>query len=41
MIHAYFRTDATIVWETATARIPSLRPFIAQVLDAESDKEKQ
>jgi uncharacterized protein with HEPN domain len=38
LIHAYFGTDATIVWETATALIPSLRPLLAQVLDAESNE---
>lgn len=38
LIHAYFGTDATIVWETATTLIPSLRPLVAQVLDAESNE---
>lgn len=35
LIHDYFGTDARIVWETATALIPELKPQIAQVLDAE------
>ncbi len=38
LIHVYFGTDATIVWETATALVPSLRPLVAQTLDAESKK---
>lgn len=38
LIHAYFGTDATIVWETATGLVPSLRPLVAQTLDAESKK---
>jgi uncharacterized protein with HEPN domain len=36
LIHAYFGTDATIVWETATSLIPTLRPRVAQVLETES-----
>lgn len=36
LVHAYFGTDAKIVWETATDLIPALKPQIAQVLDAES-----
>jgi uncharacterized protein with HEPN domain len=36
LIHAYFGTDATIVWETATALIPALRPLVTQALEAES-----
>jgi uncharacterized protein with HEPN domain len=38
LIHAYFGTDAKIVWETATGLIPALKPQIVQVLDAESQK---
>ena len=38
LIHAYFGTDATIVWETATALIPTLKPQVAQVLEQESHK---
>jgi uncharacterized protein with HEPN domain len=38
MIHAYFGTDATIVWETATARVPELKPQIEQIIDAEARK---
>lgn len=38
MIHAYFGTDATIVWETATARVPELKPQIEQVLETELKK---
>jgi len=36
LIHAYFGTDATIVWETATALIPALRPVVTQALETES-----
>jgi uncharacterized protein with HEPN domain len=36
LIHAYFGTDAKIVWETATELIPELKPQVVQVLDAES-----
>lgn len=36
LIHAYFGTDAKIVWETATDLIPALKPQVVQVLDAES-----
>lgn len=35
LIHAYFRTDPNIVWETATSVIPQLKPLVAQVLRAE------
>lgn len=35
LIHAYFGTDATIVWETATGLIPALKPQVVDVLDAE------
>lgn len=35
LIHAYFGTDATIVWETATSLVPALRPLIAHVLSTE------
>jgi uncharacterized protein with HEPN domain len=36
LIHAYFGTDATIVWETATGLIPTLRSQVADVLETES-----
>ena len=36
LVHAYFGTDAKIVWETATALIPTLKPQVMQVLDTES-----
>jgi uncharacterized protein with HEPN domain len=38
LIHAYFGTDAKVVWETATGLIPTLKPQVVQVLDAESQK---
>jgi uncharacterized protein with HEPN domain len=38
LIHAYFGTDATIVWETATGLIPALKPQVANVLETESRK---
>ncbi len=38
LIHAYFGTDAKIVWETATELVPSLRPLIKQVIEAESEE---
>jgi uncharacterized protein with HEPN domain len=37
LIHAYFGTDAKIVWETATALIPDLKPLIVQAFEAESE----
>lgn len=37
LIHAYFGTDATIVWETAVSLIPSLKPLLTDVLEAESN----
>jgi uncharacterized protein with HEPN domain len=37
LIHGYFGTDARIVWETATALIPGLKPLIVQALEAESE----
>jgi uncharacterized protein with HEPN domain len=36
LVHAYFGTDAKIVWETATALIPTLKPQVVQVFDNES-----
>ena len=36
LIHAYFGTDAKIVWETATDLVPYLKPLIQQVIEAES-----
>jgi len=38
LIHAYFGTDAKIVWETATDLVPTLRPLIKQVIEAESQE---
>ncbi len=38
LIHAYFGTDARIVWETASKLIPELKPKVIQVLDAEIRK---
>lgn len=38
LIHAYFGTDATIVWETATGWIPALKPQVVDVLDAETQR---
>ena len=35
LIHDYFGTDARIVWETATALIPELKPQVALVLEQE------
>lgn len=35
LIHAYFGTDARIVWETATALIPELKPQVVLVLEQE------
>jgi uncharacterized protein with HEPN domain len=35
LIHDYFGTDARIVWETASALIPELKPQVVQVLDRE------
>lgn len=36
LIHGYFGTDSTIVWETAATLIPTLKPLIRQALDEES-----
>ncbi len=41
LIHAYFGTDATIVWETAVSLIPSLKPLVNQAFDVESHKKEQ
>ena len=32
LIHAYFRVDYLLVWETAKNQIPPLQPVIAQIL---------
>ncbi len=40
LIHVYFGTDATIVWETATALIPTLKPQVMQVLEQEAHDEQ-
>lgn len=37
LIHAYFGTDAAIVWETATSLIPSLKELVIKVVDMESN----
>lgn len=34
-VHAYFALDWDIIWDTATADIPSLRPQIAEILATE------
>ncbi len=36
LIHAYFGTDARIVWETASVLIPRLKILMTQVLENES-----
>lgn len=40
LIHAYFGTDATIVWESATALIPALKPQVMKVLEQEAQNER-
>lgn len=37
LIHGYFSTDPEIVWRTAMQRIPTLRPQIEAVIQAEAD----
>jgi uncharacterized protein with HEPN domain len=36
LIHDYLDVDLDIVWKTATELIPSLKPQIAEVIEAES-----
>jgi uncharacterized protein with HEPN domain len=36
LIHAYFGTDARVVWETASNLIPALKHQIVRVLEQES-----
>ena len=33
LIHAYFGVDYDLVWDVVTARIPSLRRRIAEIID--------
>lgn len=41
LIHAYFGTDAKIVWETASNLIPALKPQIVRVLEQEMQFDEQ
>jgi uncharacterized protein with HEPN domain len=35
--HEYFRLDTSILWETATRRIPPLVPVIEDIIEPKTD----